>query len=407
MNKEFYQKYAKLAVKYGINLQAGQDVMIVASTKADEFALAIAEEAYLSGAKSVSIEWVNDLATRLKYQYESTEVLGEVLTWQEEKAKHQANTLPCKIYISDEDPDAFAGLDAAKMSEVRKLRSKVLKKYRDMAENKDQWTIIAIPSPAWAKKVFPNLDEEAGVKALWEAIIHSARLDGDVEANWDQHVAYLDEKASKMNALNLDYLTYKSSNGTDLTLKLQPNHLWLSAKEENLSGISFIANMPTEEVFTMPKRDGVNGIVYSTKPLSLQGQIVEDFSVTFENGKAIKVTAKKGLDVLESMLNMDESSRYLGEVALVPFNSPINETGLLFSNTLFDENACCHLAFGMAFKNNIKGYETMTDEDFKAVDFNDSMNHVDFMIGSKDLEIIGYDFEGKAHQIFKDGIWAL
>lgn len=408
MNQEVYEKYAKLAVHIGINLQKGQCVTVVASTRAAQFAECVVKECYESGARQVFMEWDNEKVSRLTYQYQSEEDLSKVETWQEEKAKHRAELLPCKIYIDDSDPDAFAGLDVKKLSNARVARYKVLKKYRDMEDNNDQWVIIAIPSPAWAKKVFPELPEEEGIAKLWDAIIHCARLEGDDPVdNWEKHIAYLNEKSTKMNALNLDYLTYKSSNGTDLTLKLQPNHNWLSARETNLKGIDFTANMPTEEVFTMPKRDGVNGVVVSTKPLSLQGQLVENFKVTFKDGKAIEVEAEKGLEVLETMLNMDESSRYLGEVALVPYNSPINETGLLFNNTLFDENACCHLAFGMAFKNNIKGYESMTEEDFKAIDYNDSVNHVDFMIGSADLEIIGVDFEGKKHQIFKDGVWAI
>lgn len=277
-----------------------------------------------------------------------------------------------------------------------------------MSDNKDQWLIIAVPSPSWAKKVFPELETEEAVTKLWEAIIKTMRLDTEdpVQA-WEDHIANLSDKSNKMNAMNLDYLTYRSSNGTDLTVKLQPNHIWLSARETNLKGIDFTANMPTEEVFSMPKRDGVNGVVVSTKPLSLNGQLVENFKITFKDGKAVEVTAEKGLDVLETMLDMDESSRHLGEVALVPFNSPVNETGLLFSNTLFDENACCHFAFGFAFKNNIKGYENMSDEDFEKAGFNDSVNHVDFMVGSEDLEIKGYDFEGNEYQIFKNGVWAI
>lgn len=407
MNHEIYQKYADLAVKYGVNLQKGQDVNIVSSTKAAEFAEYIVKSAYSFGARRVSVQFTNETITKLKYLNESEEDLSSVLNWEEEKAKYQSETLPCKIYISDEDPDAFKGVDPQKMANVGAARYKVLKPYRDKEDNNDQWTIIAIPSAAWAKSIFPDLEENEAINKLWKAIIQCTRLEGDVLNNWDQHVAYLEEKATKLNELNLDYLVYKSSNGTDLSIKLQPNHQWLSASETNKKGISFIANMPTEEVFTMPKRDGVNGVVYSTKPLSLKGNLIEDFKITFKDGKAIEVEAKKGLEVLESMLNMDESSRYLGEVALVPYNSPINETGLLFNNTLFDENACCHLAFGAAFKNNIKGYENMSEEDFKAVDYNDSCNHVDFMIGAQDLEIVGYDFEGNAYKIFENGIWAI
>lgn len=408
MNQKVYENYAKLAVKIGINLQEGQDVVINASTRLVDIVKEIVKVCYENKAKSVKVEWSNEEIEKLHWLYQDAEVLSEVLTWQEEKAKYNAETLPCKIYVDDSDPEAYAGVDLTKMAEVRKARFKVLKKYRDMSDNKDQWLIIAVPSPSWAKKVFPELETEEAVTKLWEAIIKTMRLDTEdpVQA-WEDHIANLSDKSNKMNAMNLDYLTYRSSNGTDLTVKLQPNHIWLSARETNLKGIDFTANMPTEEVFSMPKRDGVNGVVVSTKPLSLNGQLVENFKITFKDGKAVEVTAEKGLDVLETMLDMDESSRHLGEVALVPFNSPVNETGLLFSNTLFDENACCHFAFGFAFKNNIKGYENMSDEDFEKAEFNDSVNHVDFMVGSEDLEIKGYDFEGNEYQIFKNGVWAI
>lgn len=408
MNQKVYEQYAKLAVNVGINLQPNQEVVVSASCECAEFVEHIVKECYEKGARKVRVEWSQDKISRLHMQYQTEEVMSEVLPWEEEKMKHMTQVIPCRIYVDDSDPDVFAGLDMKKVSNSRVARYKVMKKYIDQMENKDQWTIIAVPSPSWATKVFPELDEKEAVEKLWEAIMKTTRLDqGDAVEAWEKHIAYLKEKSEKMNALNLDYLTYKASNGTDLRIKLQPHHVWLSARETSLQGIEFSANMPTEEVFTMPKRDGVDGVVYSTKPLSLQGQLVENFKFTFEKGKIVKVEAEKGLDVLETTLDMDESSRYLGEVALVPFNSPINETGILFSNTLFDENACCHLAFGAAFKNNIKGYETMSEEDFKEVGFNDSVNHVDFMIGSEDLEILGYDFDGKEHVIFKNGIWAI
>lgn len=408
MNQKIYENYAKLAVKIGINLQEGQDVVITASTRLADIVTEIVKVCYENKARSVRIEWKNEQIDKLHWMHQDTSVMSEVLTWEEEKAKYNAETLPCKIFVDDADPNAYAGVDVMKMAEVRKARFKVLKKYRDMSDNKDQWLIVAVPSPSWAKTVFPELETEEAVAKLWEAIIKTMRLDTEdpVQA-WEDHIANLSDKSNKMNAMNLDYLTYKSTNGTDLTVKLQPNHIWLSARETNLKGIDFTANMPTEEVFSMPKRDGVNGVVVSTKPLSLNGQLVENFKITFKDGKAVEVEAEKGLETLNTMLDMDEASRYLGEVALVPFDSPINQTGLLFSNTLFDENACCHFAFGFAFKNNIKGYENMSEEDFKEVGFNDSVNHVDFMVGSEDLEIKGYDFDGNEYVIFKDGVWAI
>ena len=356
----------------------------------------------------MKVEWLNEEIDKLRWLYEDEKVMSEILTWQEEKAKHRAETLPCKIYVDDADPDAYNGIDLKKYAAVRKARYSILKKYSDMEDNRNQWVIVAIPSVKWAKKVFPALSDDEAVSKLWEAIIKTMRLDQkDPVQAWKDHIDDLQEKSNKLNEMNLDYLEYKSSNGTDLTLKLQPNHYWISARETNMLGNDFTANMPTEEVFTMPKRDGVDGVVVSTKPLSLQGQLVENFKVTFKDGKCVEVTAEKGQDVLENMLNMDENSRHLGEVALVPYDSPINQTDLLFSNTLFDENACCHLAFGEAFKNNIRGYENMSEEDFKKVGFNESINHVDFMIGSDDLDIVGVDHNGNRYQIFKNGVWAI
>lgn len=408
MNQKIYEEYAKLAVEIGINLKEGQDVEITASTKCADFVKEIVKVCYADKARSVKVEWLNEEIDKLRWLYEDEKVMSEVLTWQEEKAKHRAETLPCKIYVDDADPDAYNGIDLKKYAAVRKARYSVLKKYSDMEDNRNQWVIVAIPSVKWAKKVFPALSDDEAVSKLWEAIIKTMRLDQkDPVQAWKDHIDDLQEKSNKLNEMNLDYLEYKSSNGTDLTLKLQPNHYWISARETNMLGNDFTANMPTEEVFTMPKRDGVDGVVVSTKPLSLQGQLVENFKVTFKDGKCVEVTAEKGQDVLENMLNMDENSRHLGEVALVPYDSPINQTGLLFSNTLFDENACCHLAFGEAFKNNIRGYENMSEEDFKKVGFNESINHVDFMIGSDDLDIVGVDHNGNRYQIFKNGVWAI
>ncbi|MGN1343583.1 MAG: aminopeptidase [Traorella sp.] len=408
MNQTIYENYAKLAVEIGINLQEGQDVRIIASTRIADFVKEIVNVCYLNKARKVDVEWSNEEIEKLHWLYQDEKVMSQVLTWQEEKAKYQSETLPCMIYVDDSDPEAFNGIDLEKMSNVRKARYQVMKKYNDMVDNKYQWVIVAVPSKKWAKKVFPNLDEDEAVEKLWDAIIKTMRLDEkDPVQAWEDHIDDLNDKSKKLNDLNLDYLQYKSSNGTDLKLHLHPKHFWLSAREKDLKGIEFTANMPTEEVYTMPKKDGVDGVVVSTKPLSLHGQLVENFRCTFESGKCVKVEAQKGQDVLENMLNMDENSRYLGEVALVPYNSPINETKLLFSNTLFDENACCHLAFGEAFKNNIRGYEEMSEEDFKELNYNESINHVDFMIGSEDLEITGVDYQGNQHPIFRNGVWAI
>lgn len=408
MEKKTMFEYAKLAVRIGINLQKGQDVIIYCSTYNHEFAAMLMEESYKNGARKVSIEWSNDICDRINLEYISSEALEDIPNWSIEKTKHLCETLPCRIYVDDQDPNKFAGLDMDKFNKFRIKRYNLVKKYLDEADCKDQWTIVALPSPTWAKAVFPELSEEEAMVKLEEAILHTMRLDTeDPTQAWENHIAYLQEKATKMNNYHFDHLRYKSANGTDFTVGLHEKHVWLSARETSLQGIDFSANMPTEEVFTMPAKYTAQGTVVSTKPLSYNGHTIEDFTVTFEKGKVVSVTAKKNLEVLEEMLNMDENSRYLGEVALVPFNSPINELGFLFINTLFDENACCHLAFGEAFKNNLEGYENLTEEDLKALDMNKSVNHVDFMIGSEDLSIIGVTKDNQEIEVFKNGTWAI
>lgn len=407
MNKTIYKRFADVAVSIGINLQPGQEVILNISTRQREFAKYLVEACYKKGASNVIIDWYDEEISRLKYKYGEERILATLEEWEIERASHFANKLPCRIYVDDDNPDAYAGLDMKKIISINQKRRKVVKKYRDMAEGKDQWLIIAVPSVKWAQMVFPNDKPKVAVRKLWEAIIKTTRIDtkNPVKA-WNEHILNLKKKSEYLNSIKLDYLKYESSNGTNLTLKLHDRHLWQSASEKNIYGIEFVANMPTEEVFTMPDRNGVNGVVHSTKPLSYNGAIIEDFTCYFEHGKCVKVEAKKGQEVLEGIVFADENSSRLGEVALVPYNSPINETGLLFYNTLFDENACCHLAFGMAFKDNLLGYETMSEEEFKTIDFNDSVVHVDFMIGSSDLSIKGYDKDGKEYPIFSNGVWS-
>lgn len=408
MNKSIEKKYAQVAVKIGINLQKGQEVIVFCSTNQASFAQAIVEECYKNGASKVMIEWNNEKISKLHYLYQTPEALQRIENWEIEKFKRRSEVFPALIHIEDADPNAFNGCDMDKIIKANIARRKAIKVYRDKENLYDQWTIIAVPSNSWAKKVFPNMPVSKAKKMLLDAIIKTTRLDTpDPILAWKNHIATLQQKAAKLNELNLDYLVYKSNNGTNLTLKLQPNHVWLSAQSTSLQNITYCANMPTEEVFTMPKRDGVDGVVVATKPLSYNGKVIEDFKIYFEKGRIVKVEAKTNEDVLQKAIDTDEGSHYLGEVALVPFDSPINKTNLLFYNTLFDENACCHLAFGQAFEDNLKDYTNLTKEEMIKRGFNDSLIHVDFMIGSQDLSIIGYDFNGQEHQIFKNGIWSI
>lgn len=408
MKKSIMKKYAQAVVKVGANVQKGQYVYIYASVRQADFVTALVEQCYKAKARFVKVEWGHDEISKLTYKNVKYETYIENIKMNEEKLKQMVDLLPVRIHVSDSDPDGMKGIDLSESLKARRDTYMDMKKYYDAMENKYQWVICAMPSMAWAKKVFPNDKPAVAFKKLEQAILDTTRIDDNALKNWEQHVANLTEKANILNDLNLDYLEYKSSNGTDLKLKLMPNHMWLSAEEDTLgTKVGFVANMPTEEVFTMPSYDGIDGVVVSTKPLSFRGKLIEDFKVNFENGKVSKVEAKKGQDVLEQMLSEDEGSSHLGEVALVPYNSPISQSGILFYNTLFDENASCHLAFGSAYKNTVKNYDKLTEEDFKKMNYNESMNHVDFMIGSSDLDIVGTKFDGTKVQIFKNGNWAI
>ena len=408
MKKGIMKKYAQAVVKFGANVKKNQYVVIRASVRQAEFVEMLVEECYKAKARFVKVEWGCDNISKLTFKNVKYETYLENIKMDEYKLQNMTKILPVSIYVEDSDPDGFNGIDMSQSIRARVETYPIMKKYFDEMENKYQWVICAMPSMEWAKKVFPNDKPKEAFKKLEEAILKTTRIDKDAIKNWKEHVTELQEKAKILNEYNFDYLEYKSSNGTDLKIKLMPNHAWLSARETTLgSNVEFTANMPTEEVFTMPSYDGVDGLVVSTKPLSFRGKLIENFKVYFENGKAVKVEAEKGQEVLEQMLAEDESSAHLGEVALVPYNSPISQSGILFYNTLFDENASCHLAFGAAFRNNIKGYEKLEEEDWQEMKFNESMNHVDFMVGSEDLDIVATTFDGKKVQIFKNGNWSI
>ena len=408
MNLNTMKKYAQAVVEIGANVKEGQYVVINSSIRQSKFVKCLVEACYKNKARFVKVEYNDDEISKLTYKNVKCKTYVENTLSNLYRLKNYSKILPVMIYVEDSDPDVFNGIDISESMKARIKTYPKVKKYRDMMENKYQWVICAMPSKEWARKVFPNESINDAFKKLEDAILKTTRIDKNAVGNWKNHIANLQVKSKILNEYNFDYLEYKSSNGTNLKLHLMPNHQWISARENTIgSNIDFTANMPTEEVFSMPSYDGVDGVVVSTKPLSLRGKLVENFKVYFEKGRAVKVEAEKGQEVLEQLLSDDEGSKHLGEVALVPYDSPINQSGILFYNTLFDENASCHLAFGAAFRNNIKNYENMSDDDFKKMNFNESMNHVDFMIGSKDLSIIGTTFDGKKITIFKEGNWAI
>ena len=408
MNKTILKNYAKLIVEIGANVQKGQDVVVNARVNEAYFAELVVEAAYKAKARSVRVEWSDDQVTRLAYKYQTTKTLSEMPKWQEEKLQHAVDTLPARIYIVSDDPDALKGVDQDKFTKVRMALGPTIMKYREQMENKYQWVIAGVPSEAWAKKVFPNETKNNAIKKLWDAILTTTRALGDPIKNWNEHNKVLKEKCEWLNNLKIDTLYYKSSNGTDFSIKLKQGMIFEGGAAKTLQGIVYQPNMPTEECFTSPDKYSANGTVMATKPLSVDGKVVDNFGFRFENGKVVEVIAKEQehKEVLEHLISVDEGARQLGEVALVPFDSPINQTGILFFETLYDENACCHLALGRAFEECIKDFDKMTEEERKAFDLNVSIIHVDFMIGSRDLNITAKTIDGNTVEVFKNGTWA-
>ena len=416
MNSEILKKYAQLIVKVGANVQKGQKCVVTVDTDQAELCEYVVEEAYKAGAKHVTVEWQNSAVDKLNYAYADVDEMSTVYEWQEKKMKQRSEDLPCMIYIESDDPDAMSGVDAGKVAEVRKRRYPVLKPYRDAMENKYQWVIVAAAGRKWAKKLFPELPDEETVDKLWAAILSCTHMgDGSDEAAlncdpikaWDEHNENFLERCKWLNECKFDRLRYKSSNGTDFEVGLIPTAQWMGGGEYSLQNIYYNPNMPTEEIFTSPMKGRAEGVLVSTKPLSYQSQLIENFSIRFHEGKAVEVHAEKGEELLKEMINMDETACYLGEVALVPKESPINKSGILFYNTLFDENACCHVALGAGFSNVLEGFENMTLEETVKAGVNDSMIHVDFMVGADDLSITGITKDGKEIPVFENGTWAL
>ena len=406
MKKTVLRSYAKLIATMGVNVQKGQEVFIVAELDQPEFVKMVAEECYRAGAKRVVVDWCYQPLDKIQVRWRSQKNLGTVADWEEARWKHYVDEIPCRIYLVSEDPDGMKGVNQEKMAKAQQAKYKVIKPYRDQLENKYQWCIAAVPGVAWAKKLFPNLSKAQAVEKLWEAILDASRVNEDPVAAWKAHNDDLAARCAYLNSLNIETLVYKSSNGTDLRVGMIPEAEFKGGGEYSLNNIFFNPNIPTEEVFISPMRGKAEGIVYSTKPLSYQGQLIENFSVRFEGGKAVEVHAEKNEELLKKLISMDEGAAYLGECALVPYDSPIQKSGLLFYETLFDENAACHLALGMGFADTIKDFEKYTLEECRKMGVNDSMIHEDFMIGSADLDIDAVTRDGKTVPIFRKGNWA-
>ena len=406
MKKTTLRSYAKLIAVSGVNIQKGQDVVIQCELDQPEFVKMLVEECYRAGARKVRVDWSYQPLQKLHVRHQTLTTLGTVEDWEETRLAREAETLPCRIYLISEDPDGLKGINQEKMAKARQKRYPVVKPYRDKMENRYQWCIAAVPGASWAKKLFPELPKGRAVEKLWEAILATSRVTDDPIAAWQAHNRDLHDRCAHLNALGIEKLVYRGDNGTDLTVGMIPDGVFKGGGDVSLQGIFFNPNIPTEECFISPMRGVAEGIVYATKPLSYQGQLIEDFSVRFEQGKAVEVHAEKNEALLKQMIAMDEGAAYLGECALVPVDSPISESGLLFYETLFDENAACHLALGEGFADTIRDFEKYTLDECRKKGINESMIHVDFMIGYEGLDIDAVTRDGKTVPIFRRGTWA-
>ncbi len=406
MKKSVLRAYARLIAESGVNVQKGQEVFITAELDQPEFVAMVVEECYRRKAKKVVVDWNYQPLTRLHVRHQSLTTMSTLDNYEEARWQHYVDTIPCRIYLLSEDPDGLRGVDQEKMAKAQQKKYPIIKGYRDQIENKYQWCIAAVPGVKWAKKLFPELRASQAVEKLWEAILHTSRVDDDPVAAWDAHNKDLKSRCDYLNGLGIRELQYRASNGTDLRVGMIPEAQFCGGGETSLQGIFFNPNIPTEECFISPKRGVAEGIVYSSKPLSYQGQLIDRFWIRFREGKAAEWGAEENEALLTKLITMDEGSAYLGECALVPFNSPINETGILFYNTLFDENACCHLALGMGFADTIRDFEHKTLDECRALSVNDSMIHEDFMIGTADLSIDALCEDGRTVPLFRNGTWA-
>jgi aminopeptidase len=401
------EKYASLAVQVGVNVQKGQTLVVNAPLEAAPLVRKIAKKAYEVGAKHVYVEWNDEELTYIKFKHAPDEAFLEYPMWRAKGMEQLAEEGAAFLSIYSPNPDLLKDIDPKRIAAANKTASKALSNYRSaLMADKNCWSLISVPTPGWAKKIFPDVSEEEAISKLWDAIFHVTRIDTDdpVQA-WQQHNDQLAKIVDYLNNKQYKQLIYEAP-GTNLTIELVENHVWHGGAAVSQSGIRFNPNIPTEEVYTMPHKDGVNGIVRNTKPLNYNGNLIDGFTLTFKDGKVVDFSAEKGYEILKHLLDTDEGARRLGEVALVPHQSPISASNLIFYNTLFDENAACHLALGKAYPTNIKDGTAMSKEELAEHGVNDSLIHEDFMIGSAELNIDGVTKDGKREPIFRNGNWA-
>ncbi|MDR3590380.1 MAG: aminopeptidase [Negativicutes bacterium] len=399
-------KYARLIVKTGVNIQQGQTLVVTSPIECADFARLIAETAYKEGAREVVMQWQDELSAKIRFLLAPDEVFGEFPSWRRDFYMYYVNSGAAFVALAAEDPELLKEVDPARIVAQQKSSSEALIHYRrKLMNHENSWCVASMPTKAWADKVFPA--EARAEDLLLDAILKSVRIDTvDPVAAWAGHVKKLEKWREFLNTASFQFLHYENSLGTDLTIELPERHIWQGGAEKNAAGVTFMANMPTEEVFTLPKRSGVNGKVFASKPLIYNSTVIDKFSLTFREGRVIDFAAEVGQDILKGLLDTDEGAGYLGEVALVPDDSPISNSGILFYNTLFDENASCHLALGKAYPICVQGGDKLAETELVASGINDSLIHVDFMIGTKDLTITGITRDGKKVAVFRDGNFA-
>ncbi|BFH63409.1 aminopeptidase [Paenibacillus azoreducens] len=401
------EKYAELVIKIGVNIQPGQVLLVQAPLETVDFTRKVVAKAYESGAKFVQVDWDDEKVTRIRYEKAADDSFGYYPKWQADMMEQLAESGGAVLHIKVPDPELFRGIDSSKVSTAVKAAAVAREKYQAyVRSNKVTWSLIKAPTKAWADKVFADLPEDARVPAMWEAVFQMNRVtaDNDPVAAWQDHIRTLKEKQEYMNNKRYKALHYRAP-GTDLHVEMPEGYLWLGGGDHNEAGNYFVANMPTEEIYTMPHRTGVNGTVASTFPLNLNGRLVEGIRLTFKDGKVVEYDADSGREHLTSLFETDEGASYLGEMALVPYDSPISKMKRVFFNTGIDENASCHFALGSSYPVNIEGGTKLSKEELLARGANVSLTHVDFMVGSEELEIDGELPDGTIEPVFRNGVW--
>ena len=410
MNLEkMFDKYADLVIKCALKIKAGDILVIRSPIEASSLTENLVKKAYEEGAKKVQVDYSDENITKLKYIYESEETLSQVPEFLIEKENYFINKKAKYLSITGGNPELFKGIDSSKIKAANVANGISFKDFSEkLMSNYTSWCVIGAATKAWAAKVFPYLDEDEAKLKLWEEIFYTVRLfDDDPVESMNKHIENLDKYAEFLNKNNFRYLHYKSKKGTDLIVELPKGYIFVGSEEKNSFGEDFVANVPSEEVFSLPHKYGVNGIVYNTKPLNHSGVIVDKFYLKFKDGKVIDFDAEVGLDELKNILSSAKDSDRLGEIALVPYDSPISKRNILFFNTLYDENASCHFALGKAYPTCLKGGENIDEKDYDKYGINDSIVHVDFMVGDESTQITGQRWDGTTVKIFKDGNFAI